>query len=144
MAARDFFQGTWVTARRSDELLTRVDIPLVPGLRAGFAELARRPGDFALAGAFVGVRLDGDVISECRIALCGVADIPLRLPGAELALVGRSFADVDGLIADAVRTEIDPSDGVDCSGPYRRHVAGTVARRAWTSAMGDTGLLVAS
>ena len=84
LAAQGFLPGNLGDRpSQPDELLTRVDIPLVPGLRAGFAELARRPGDFALAGAFVGVGLDGDMVSECRNALCGVADIPLRLPGAE-------------------------------------------------------------
>src|SRR5258708_7294005 len=49
--AADFFLGTWTTTIESDEILAAVHFPVWPG-RAGFAveEIARRSGDFALAG----------------------------------------------------------------------------------------------
>ncbi|MGA7272110.1 MAG: FAD binding domain-containing protein, partial [Acidimicrobiia bacterium] len=49
LAADDFLVGYYSTARRPDELLTRVEIPTPDGLRTGFTEFSRRPGDFALA-----------------------------------------------------------------------------------------------
>lgn len=133
VAAADFFQGTWTTARRPDELLTSIDFPIEAGLQAGFVEVGRRPGDFALAGAFVGVRTEGDAgeqITECRISLCGIADRPLRLAGVEDQLTGRSVSEVLAAVADAVRSTVDPNDGADCSAAYRRYLAGTVAERA--------------
>src|SRR4051794_32258196 len=50
--ADDFFTSTWTTAIETDELLTAVQFPVWSG-RSGFAveEIARRYGDFALAGA---------------------------------------------------------------------------------------------
>ncbi|EGO94947.1 xanthine dehydrogenase family protein subunit M, partial [Acidiphilium sp. PM] len=50
IAAADFFTGLFETALEPGEILTAVEIPLVPGRRYGFAELARRHGDYALVG----------------------------------------------------------------------------------------------
>ncbi len=49
--ARDFFQGLYTTAMGEDELLVRVDLPAQPeNVRSVVLELARRRGDFAIAG----------------------------------------------------------------------------------------------
>src|SRR3954465_2627408 len=49
--ASDFFLGTWTTSVGEDEILAAVHFPVWEG-NSGFAveELARRSGDFALAG----------------------------------------------------------------------------------------------
>jgi carbon-monoxide dehydrogenase medium subunit len=48
----EFMKGPLQTALEPDELLTEVSFPEWPrDARWGFAEVARRPGDFALAGA---------------------------------------------------------------------------------------------
>ena len=64
-----------------------------PAARAGGAsqEVARKQGDFALAGAAVAV---GDRRRHCgsaRIVLFGVADRPVRATAAEQALAGRKL-----------------------------------------------------
>jgi carbon-monoxide dehydrogenase medium subunit len=51
--AREFFQGLFTTALADDELLTAVEVTVDPAARWGFYEIARRVGDFAMAGAFV-------------------------------------------------------------------------------------------
>ena len=74
IAARDFFDGVWSTTMDDDELLVGVSFP-VWGSRSGFAveEIARRHGDFAIAGATVGVELDDDDrITRCAIGLFGM------------------------------------------------------------------------
>ena len=55
--AADFFLGTWTTAIGEDEILAAVHFPVWAG-RCGFAveEVARRSGDFALAGVRRGGR----------------------------------------------------------------------------------------
>ena len=59
--ASGFFHGTWSTDLADDEVLVGVGFPVWEG-RCGYAveELARRHGDFALAGAVVAVQLDDD------------------------------------------------------------------------------------
>jgi aerobic carbon-monoxide dehydrogenase medium subunit len=52
VAATDFMVGPLTTVLEPDELVTKITFPEWPGDgRWGFAEVARRPGDFALAGA---------------------------------------------------------------------------------------------
>jgi aerobic carbon-monoxide dehydrogenase medium subunit len=77
----DFFEGSYATALAPGELLTEVHIPLTaPGARHGFAELTRRRGDYAMAGLAL---MAGP---EARVVWFGLADRPLRDPGAEAAL----------------------------------------------------------
>ncbi len=65
IAAGDFFRGVYTTALEPGELVTEVVIPRAPGAwRCGFQELARRHGDFALAGLAARVRVDGDTIAR--------------------------------------------------------------------------------
>src|SRR5260221_10785553 len=88
--AADFFLGTWTTALADGELLTAVRVPVWTG-RCGYAieEMARRLGDFALAGAAVAVRLnDGDDgVAAAGIGLFGVGPTPVKARQAEAALV---------------------------------------------------------
>ena len=78
VAAAEFFRGLLVTALAEDELLAEVTVPAAPP-GWGFVEIARRPGDFALAG--VAVSLDGK--AHARVVGFGVADRPVRLRAAE-------------------------------------------------------------
>src|SRR5205823_2126867 len=57
--AAEFFVGTWTTSMGEDEILGAVHFPVWSG-RAGFAveEVARRAGDFALAGVVAAVELN--------------------------------------------------------------------------------------
>ena len=56
LPASEFFTGTWSTALGDDEVLVAVGFPVWEGrVGFGFDELARRHGDFALAGAAVAV-----------------------------------------------------------------------------------------
>ena len=61
----------------------------------GVEEFARRHGDFAVAGAIVGVELDADDrIARCGIALIGLGSVP-RAAAVEAEITGRPIADVD-------------------------------------------------
>lgn len=128
---REFFQGPLTTARRPDEIVTRVDLPRPAGMRMTFVEVARRHGDFALAGACVGVRMQDGSVADARIALTGVAGTPVRVRPAEEALIGapvdaERLAEVERLVREA----IDPHDDVHASADYRRAVAAVLVRRA--------------
>jgi carbon-monoxide dehydrogenase medium subunit len=143
IAARDFFDGLWSTSMHPDELLVGVTFPVWSG-RTGFAveELARRHGDFAIAGATVGVELDGDDrIRRCAIGLIGVGSTPERAAAAEAELVGRPIGDVDppevGRLAVAGLASI-PGD-LHGSAAYRARVGAVMVARAWTTAAEEAG-----
>src|SRR5882762_9914593 len=54
VAAQDFFKGLYATALKADELLLAAEFPLPKsGYASAFGELARRHGDYAMAGAAV-------------------------------------------------------------------------------------------
>jgi len=141
IAASDFFDGLWSTTLEPDELLVGVSFPVWGG-RSGFAieEFARRHGDFAIAGAAVGVELDGgDRIARCAIGLFGLGSTPERAAAAEAELTGRPVAEVApeevGRLATAGLESV-PSD-LHGSARYRERVAVAMVSRAWTAAAGE-------
>ena len=117
-------------------MLTRVRFPRAD-LRTGFAEVSRKAGDFALAGAAVALDMDGGTCRSARIALFGVSDRPVRATAAEQALAGRSpaqaAADAGRLAAEGLDTK---SDG-HASAQYRKEVAGVMVERAVRQAGGE-------
>lgn len=140
VAAADFFTGIWDTALADDEILTGVRFPVWSG-RCGFAvhELARRHGDFAVAGAAVAVEVGGDDrVTRAAIALIGMGSTPVRAAAAEAAVgnpVGSPTADELGHLAVADLAEV-PSD-LHGSAGYRRRVAAVLVARAWTDAVAE-------
>ena len=136
--AADFFTGLWTTAVGDDELLTAVTFPVWDG-RCGFAveEVARRHGDFALAGACVAVGVDGEGrVDRCGIGLFGLGPVPRRAPAAESAALGTVAGDVDpdelGRAATADLAEV-PAD-LHAPADYRRRVGAVTVARAWRRA----------
>jgi CO/xanthine dehydrogenase FAD-binding subunit len=136
VAAHDFFINTMTVDLDGTELLTEVVLPKLPAHTGwGFEEIVRRHGDFALAAVAATLTLSGDEIVQARIALTGVASIPLRVAEAESLLVGRRFDENLGRRAiDAVREAISPETDLHASADFRRHLAGVLTGRALAAA----------
>jgi aerobic carbon-monoxide dehydrogenase medium subunit len=136
--AADLFVTYLTTSIEARELLTEVRIPALPrGAGWSWMEIARRHGDFALAGAGVVLALRGGVITEARIGLTGVGPAPVRADAAERLLTGsRPSEDLWQHAADAVRSAIEPDGDLHASADYRRHVAGVLTVRALREALG--------
>jgi carbon-monoxide dehydrogenase medium subunit len=138
IAAGDLFTGLWSTALAEDEVLTSVTFPTWDGTcRYGFRELARRHGDFAIAGAAVALQLDGDTVTRCGIGLIGLGSTPLRASAAEQAAVGSTVQDLDvvelGRLATADLDSV-PAD-LHGSADYRTHVGAVMVTRALQEAL---------
>lgn len=118
--AAELFDGPLTTTLADDELLTAVDVPLPE--RWGFAEFARRHGDFALVLAVV-----AEVAGEWRIALGGTGPVPVRAPAAEALLAGGAGAREVGRAAAA---EIRATGDLHGTADYRRGLAAELVRRA--------------
>jgi carbon-monoxide dehydrogenase medium subunit len=137
IAAAEFFQGPLLTALKPDEIITEIRLPAWPGgRRFGFAEFARRQGDFALAGAALFYDQDtGGKARNAHVGVIGAADRPLRLTAAEDALNG---AEIDektiAAVVAAARAAVDPPDDIHGSGAYRRSLIGTMLERALKNA----------
>jgi carbon-monoxide dehydrogenase medium subunit len=97
--AEEFFLSYYTSALRQDELLTWVRVPR-PRARQGwgFVELARRHGDFALAGAAALVSVDGrGEVCAVRAGLMSAGEKPLVVSGAD----GPARADGSGGVTGA-------------------------------------------
>jgi carbon-monoxide dehydrogenase medium subunit len=152
--AAQFFTGIWSTALEPDELLTGVTFR-APGPRAGFAveEFARRPGDFAVAGAAVAIELHVGVgggadgrdgrVRRCAIGLFGLGTTPVRASAAEAAVVGRPASEIstDGFAREIGHAAVADLDSVpsDLHGPasYRKRVGAAVVTAAWRRAINE-------
>jgi CO/xanthine dehydrogenase FAD-binding subunit len=143
VAAQDFFLGPLTVDLASDEMLTRIVLPKLPPTTGwGFAEVARRSGDFALAAVAVTLTMRGGVIGEARIAMTGVDETAKRASDAEALLTGRPLTPdlIDAAVA-AVRAGVNPPTDLHASADYRRHLAGVLVGRtltdAWRRARGE-------
>ena len=134
--AKEFFIGALTTDLEDEEMVTAVTLPyLSAGAGWGFEEVSRRSGDFALAAAAATLKLDGGVVSDVRLAVTGVDDLPLRMREAEAALNGAALD--DGAVAKAahgVRDAINPNSDAQASADYRRHLIGVLTARVLRSA----------
>src|SRR5262249_50659515 len=110
--AEDFFKGLFETALAPDELIVAVKFPAAQdGMRYGFAELARRHGDFALAGLAAAVAMDGDRVASARLVYVGCADRAKLATSVAGAIVGQRLplAD-DAAFAQAIGKDLAPDD----------------------------------
>lgn len=135
--AKEFFVNLFTTAVMPGEILTDVYIPeFPPGMGWGFQELARRPGDFAIAIAAATVMMRGRKCKEVRISMGGVGPIPLRASAAEKLLEGQEPDDkVLEAAGKAASEASDPSNDLHGSAEFRRHVLNVLTQRALREAV---------
>ena len=131
--AADFFRGIYTTALAPGEVLAEVVVPRAAGWRWGLEELARRHGDFALAGLAAGLSMNGQTVAAARLVFFGVGTRPVRAAGAEAALTGRSLdaAALDAA-ARALDGDLDPPEDIHGSPALRRHLARVLLGRVAT------------
>jgi carbon-monoxide dehydrogenase medium subunit len=91
--------------------------------RVGFAELARRHGDYAIVGLAATARADGKGLTDVRLAYFGVGNTPVRAKKAEAALAS---GNIDAAVA---ALDLDPNDDVQATAKVKKHLAGVLLRR---------------
>jgi carbon-monoxide dehydrogenase medium subunit len=119
-----FFKGLFETALRPQEMIVAVRVPAADKTtRVGFAELARRHGDYAIVGLAASARSNGKGLADVRLAYFGVGDTPVRARKSEAALAA---GDVDAAIK---ALDLDPHDDVQATAKTKKHLAGVLLRR---------------
>jgi CO/xanthine dehydrogenase FAD-binding subunit len=137
IAASDFFRGALSTALAPDEMLAAIELPIAKP-RSGFCflEMARRRGDFAIAG--VACMIEIDYRARCvgaRIGLCNAADRPILAAQTCALLIGHTIgASEIKEVAALVQNEIDPAGSIHASKEFQRHIAGVLTARALETA----------
>jgi carbon-monoxide dehydrogenase medium subunit len=133
VAADDFFLTYYTTDVGADEVLTEVRFPEQAPSAWAFGEVARRHGDFALAGVALAADTGEDgVVQSARVALFGVADRPVRAKAAEAALVGQRLDDqaVAREVAQRAQDGVEFASDAHVSDTYRREASVALVRRA--------------
>ncbi len=173
VAATDFFTGTFSTTAEPDEILTEVrfagrpqdsavagrqDSAVAGPQGCAVVEMARRHGDFALAGVACAVELDSaefhsaefhgaefhraERIRSLRLGLFGVASAPVRAVAAEQAARGAAADEVDPVaVGVAALSGVSCISDLHADAAYRRrvaaHLVGQAVRRALQEARHD-------
>jgi CO/xanthine dehydrogenase FAD-binding subunit len=130
--AASFFAGPLESALLPGELAVSAFFPsLPPRSGSAFAELARRHGDYALAGVAAVVELDASgAVTSARIGCIGVAATPLVLDLTPYLMASGAFADAVAY----VRERAEPDGDIHASAGYRRHLLGLLAARTLSEA----------
>ena len=131
----DFVTGYRTTALAPDEVLVRVEVRGdVTGWDVRMAKVARRfDNDIATVSLATALDLDDEgVVREVRVALGGVAAVPLRARSAEDAIRGRAW-DRDALTAAqiALASDCSPLSDHRGSAEYRLAAARGLLERWW-------------
>ena len=136
IAAADFFLDLYTTALLPGELVMACDIP-VPraGARFVFDELARRHGDYAIAGLAAATQLDQGMLRQTRLAYMGIAATPVRARRTEAFLEGRALQadtmdEAAGMLAGELDGALAPVADLTNSSATKRHLATVLLRRA--------------
>ncbi|HEV8353473.1 MAG TPA: xanthine dehydrogenase family protein subunit M [bacterium] len=131
VSAEGFFLSYLATALEPDELLVEVRIPAHARAGTAFLEVARRHGDYALAGVAAMVTMRDGRCEAVRLAFTGVGPVPVRVAEAEEPLIGRRPEEsVYAEIARIVAGRLDPDSDIHASAAYRKDVAGVLTARA--------------
>ena len=120
--AEEFLLGYFTTSLAANEVITAVDWE-IPAGRVGFFEVVRRPGDFAVLGAFVGLGADP------HVTWFGAGGRARRFPLADWA--GSEASRRSRLVELAGQLDLEPHE------EYKRTMAVDVAMRAAKDAEGD-------
>jgi aerobic carbon-monoxide dehydrogenase medium subunit len=121
IAAKDFFLGLYTTALESREIIVRVEIPLPPqNAVAGFSELARRHGDYAMVGlAAQGTQQDGRW-TRLKLVFFGVSDRPFEaVAAAHEVVAGHGLKEAQ----KCIDSSLDFAGDDVCTSETRLHLA---------------------
>lgn len=134
--AREFFLGLFETAKRDDEALTKVAIPLrdPKSTLSSFAEISRRKGDFAMAGLAATAETTKGLLdrtprlSKVTLTFFGVEERPV-LAERSSEVLSKDPKHLDDAVS-ALATDLSPSANLECRAETKLHLAGVLLRRA--------------
>ena len=132
----NLISGPYETTLATDEILTRVEIPLpAPTQRAAYLkfQLKERP----TLGLALVLEADGDSIKKASAVVGSVSATPAQSDQANALLTGAK-AQVEAQLAaasEALAKAADPIDDAEGSAEYKRHLISVFLRRAFIKAM---------
>jgi 2-furoyl-CoA dehydrogenase FAD binding subunit len=134
--ADELFAGPLESTVRHDEIALEAFFPaLAAGEGVGFAELARRHGDYAMCGVGALVRVEGDRVSAAWTGYLSVSDVPtvVDVATALTEVTEASLAEA----AELALALLDPADDIHATADYRAHLARVLTARVLRAAYDD-------
>lgn len=142
IAAEDYFLGLYETARQDNELLVEIRIPSQTSDRVSvFLELARRHGDFAIAGIAAYGSVSGSTINDMRLVYFASEDKPVLAANAIAALNGKAWSDeTKETVTTALEDDLDPMANLHGSAAMKMHLQKVLTGRAMDAAVERAGV----
>ncbi len=134
MPLEDFYLGYMKNQLAAGEFVCALEVPrAVPGQAVQAYKISKRhDSDISAVCAGLSLRLEGQRITDARLAFGGLAAIVKRASGAEAALRGQPWTEATLQAAvDALALDFQPLTDMRASAGYRQQVAGNLLRRFW-------------
>lgn len=146
IALEDYFLAYGQQDRRPFEFVESIYVPRPdPRDIILIGKLSRRyDSDISAVCGAIRLRMDGDCITEARVAFGGMAATPRRAPACEATLTGQAFtrATIANAVA-ALGADYDPLSDVRSSAAYRVEAAASLIWRLWHRESGAAVSLLA-
>jgi carbon-monoxide dehydrogenase medium subunit len=128
-----FFTGVKRTSLDPGELVREVFVPAL-GANEGAAYhkyAIRKAMDLAIIGVAAWVKMDGQRVADCRIAVGGAAPTPFRAKEAEKAIIGEEWSeDLLEKVAKVAAGECNAISDVRASAEYRVDMVRVFTKRS--------------
>jgi aerobic carbon-monoxide dehydrogenase medium subunit len=135
--APDFFTGIYETVLSADELLVAVELPVAQKNSAHFfCEFARRHGDYGIVGLAAQAVVEGDILTDLRLAFFAVSDRPILAKAAAKLLNVSVTPLILSEASKALGEELDPEEDQQASASMRRHLAKVLLARCVAALLG--------
>jgi carbon-monoxide dehydrogenase medium subunit len=130
--ATQFFTGLYATALAQHELIAAIEFPnSKAGERAVILELARRSGDYAMAGIVAKADVSRGTLDKASLVFFGVGETPVVAKGATAAVEGKPLgAEAIKAAQAALEADLDPPGDQHGSPEMKRHLAQVLLARA--------------
>ncbi|MGN6484329.1 MAG: FAD binding domain-containing protein, partial [Thermomicrobiales bacterium] len=136
IAADDLFIDLWTTSLEPDEVITELVLPIpAAGSVAGYKKYGHPASGYALVGVAVRLDLEGDTVTNARVAITGATSKATRSAAAEAALAGVALsAESIDAAAFVITDGIEINGDAFASEEYRAHIAGVLLKQVIAAA----------
>lgn len=132
LPAAEFFRGLFETDIAPDEILVKVRVPVVSGIRCAYRKFRHPASGYAVVGVAAVLEMSGDMCIRARLAVTGYGPHAFRARAAEALLAGQDSRSITNLdeVAAAVFQDMEPLQDRFADAEYRLQLGRTMARRA--------------
>jgi xanthine dehydrogenase small subunit len=134
MPLEDFYLGYMKNALQPGEFVQAIEVPLPqPAQQVQAYKVSKRfDCDISALCAGLSITLQGEVVSQARLAFGGMAATVCRARRAEAALIGQPWTEATLQAAQAALAgDYQPLSDMRASAAYRMQVAQNLLRRLW-------------